>query len=69
MLNLQAVRSIILDPNAGYFYDLSTVVFSKNKTRIPEVNYIGKTNYEYFSRKIIPIQLCTLESQILIEVE
>ena len=68
-MNLQEVRSIILDPNAGFFYDLSTVIFSKNRTQSPEVNWAGKTNNEYFSKKIIPIHLCTLESQIFTEVE
>jgi hypothetical protein len=31
ILNLQAVRRIVLDPKVGFFYDASTVIFSKNK--------------------------------------
>ena len=69
VLNLQVVRRIILDPNTGCFYSLSTAIFSKNKTVSSEMNWIGKTNDEYFSKKIIAIQLCILESQIFTEVE
>ena len=68
-MNLQEVRSIVVDPNAGFFYGLSTVIFSENRTRSPEVNWAGKTNNEYFSKKIIPIHLSALESKIFTEVE
>jgi len=69
ILNLEEVRSIVLDPNAGCFYDLSTTIFSKHKIPSAELNRIGQTNDEYFPKKIIPIQLGTLDSSIFIEVE